>query len=117
MIKSINGKVFCLLDRAYQNLRIFYHRNYSLFDILFLLLYFSEQFLLIYYLFRFPEYISEIVSVFALAVITTVSIQKTILDSKNKEVREAYTDLWINHNILWKEYDKLKNIRRKGEKL
>jgi len=112
-IISINGKVFYLLERLYQNLRKFYHRNYSLFDILFLLLYFLEQIFLIYFLFKFSSYVSEIVSIFAIVVITTISIQKTILDSKNKEIKEAYTDLSMSYNILLSEYKGLKNLRNK----
>ena len=112
-IISINGKVFYLLERLYQNSRKFYHRNYSLFDILFLLLYFLEQIFLIYFLFKFSSYVSEIVSIFAIVVITTISIQKTILDSKNKEIKEAYTDLSMSYNILLSEYKGLKNLRNK----
>ena len=113
MQKSFNGKTFYLLERFYQNLRKFYHKNYSLFEILFLLLYFLEQILLIYFLFKLPEYTLEIVSIFAIVVITSISIQKTILDSKNNEIRDAYTNLWINYNIIRKEYSELKNIRKK----
>lgn len=113
MQKSFNGKTFYLLERFYQNLRKFYHRNYSLFEILFLLLYLLEQVLLIYFLFKLPEYTSEVVSIFAIVVITSISVQKTILDSKNKEIKDAYTDLSISYNILLSEYKELKNLRNK----
>jgi len=115
MTVSWNGKIFFFIDRIWKNFRCFYHNNYTLFDILFLILYLLEQLFLIYFLYLYPNYPSLIASIFAIVVITTVSIQKIMLDSKNKAVKEENTELTMNYNKLIGEYTHIKNLRKGRE--
>jgi len=113
---SLIGSLCCSIERLWQNFRSPYHRNYSLFDILFLLLYFLEQFFLIYSLAKYPSKFPFIVGIFALLVITTVSIQKTMLDSKNKAIKESYMELVVNYNSLYNEYEHVTSLEYDTEK-
>jgi len=81
-----------------------YHRNYTLFDLSFLILYFLEQVLLIYFLFSYPKYMAVTIGLFVLTIITTISIQKILLDSRTKAIKEAYSELEGSYNVLLNEY-------------
>ena len=116
MPSSINGKIFLILDRLWRNFRFFYHNNYTLFDILFLILYFLEQILLIFFLIKYPKHPSIVASIFAIFIITTISIQKILLDSKNKAVKEENTKLKISYNKIFNEYEHIRNLRKSKEK-
>jgi len=109
---SWNGKIFYISDRFYKNLKTFYHHHYSLFDMFFLILYFLEQVVLIYSLFEFPNYTTQIVSIFAIVIITTISIQKTILDSKNEETRKVSSDFIKEYSLLLQEHNQIKNLKK-----
>lgn len=81
--------IFCLiLAMLWKVLRNFFHNNYSFFDFIFIMAYFVEQLALIILLVLEPERTTFWVSAFALLVITTASIQKFSMDSKDKKIRE-----------------------------
>tara|TARA_Y100000310_G_C20632244_1_gene789251 strand:+ start:981 stop:1217 length:237 start_codon:yes stop_codon:yes gene_type:complete len=74
-----------------------------------------EQLLLLFYIFKYPNYPSMVVGVFAIFVITTISIQKTMLDSKNKEVKLENMKLTMDYHSLLEEYKHVSNLEVKGD--
>lgn len=80
--------IWIIIGFLWRFIRNFFHNNYSYFDLSFIIVYFVEQFTLIVLLIVKPEYTSFLVSAFALLVVTTASIQKLAMDSKDKKVRE-----------------------------
>src|SRR3989344_473780 len=68
--------------------RDFFHDNYSFFDVSFLVAYFVEQISLIVLLTFYPEMITFWVSIFALLVVTTSSLQKLSMDSRDRKLFE-----------------------------
>jgi hypothetical protein len=79
--------IWLIIGGLWKFLRIFFHNNYSFFDISFVILYFVEQIVLILLLRFFPEEITTWVSLFSLIVITTATVQKGSLDSKDNKIR------------------------------
>lgn len=81
----------------------------------FLIVYFLEQLFLILYLNKYPNRSAIVVGIFASVVLTTISIQKTLLDSKNKSTKEYNNDLTVSYEVLLCEYNnirKLKNYKK-----
>ena len=73
--------------------RKFIIKNDSFFSILFIVLFGLEQVALIIFVFVYNEHINIlklIISIFALVVITTASLQKSLLDTKRKHEKEQY---------------------------
>ncbi len=83
--------IWVMVGMLWRSITNFFHKNYSFFDISFVLAYFIEQFLLILLLFFKPQYADVWVASFALLVITTASIQKIAMDSRDRKIRELYT--------------------------
>lgn len=90
LIIGIFGVILAMLWKIIRN---FFHNNYSYFDFIFIVAYFLEQLFLIILLMVEPERITFWVSVFALLVVTTASIQKLSMDSKDKRIREVNIQL------------------------
>ena len=61
------------------------HRSY---DVAFIVLYFLEQAVFIVLVFFYPDYTRLLVGFFALVVVSTVSLQKIMMESKNRKLRE-----------------------------
>lgn len=97
----------------WKSIRNFFHENYSYFDFFFIVMYFTEQLSLIILLVIKPEYTTFWVSVFALIVITTASIQKLGMDSRDRKIRE----LNVKYGILLEEAGKLYEDSKEREKL
>lgn len=85
----ILGIFSIILAMLWKIIKNFFHNNYSYFDFIFIIAYFLEQLLLIILLIVEPEKITFLVSVFALLVVTTASVQKFSLDSKDRRIREV----------------------------
>jgi len=85
IIISIFSLILAIL---WEKLRNFFHNNYSYFDFIFVIAYFMEQLTLITLLVLEPQKIIFWVSIFALLVITTASIQKLSMDSRDRKIRE-----------------------------
>ena len=84
--------IFCLiLAMLWRSLENFFHNNYSYFDFIFIIAYFIEQLVLIILLNIEPDKITFWAGIFALLVVTTASIQKLSLDSRDRKIRELYT--------------------------
>lgn len=94
--------------------RNFFHENYSFFDVSFIVAYFSQQFLLILLLEIRPDKTILWVSVFALIVVTTASLQKLAMDSRDRKLKE----LSEIKNYIMKEMDGyIENLINRNEEL
>tara|TARA_Y100000034_G_scaffold44750_1_gene55000 strand:- start:3624 stop:4007 length:384 start_codon:yes stop_codon:yes gene_type:complete len=110
IILIFNKHFLKTLDKTCNNTRIFIHKNESFFTILFLFFFFIQQFILVILVFYFKtnlNLLQVIISIFALIVITTASLQKIILDVRIRYFREK-VDILINliHNIPRKHKSK-----------
>ena len=111
--------IWIIIAMLWRFIRGFFHNNYSFFDIFFMVVYFAEQFVLILLLEYIPNKVVLWVSLFALIVVTTASLQKLRMDSRDKKLRELNA---ISENLLkeTKEYnlelinenEELKNMQR-----
>jgi len=112
--------LWVLAGIRWQSIRKFFHDNYSFFDISFIAAYFLEQFILILLLEFAPEEIVLWVSLFSLIVISTASIQKMTMDSRDKKLKELYSDKefafmrtnHLNHELI-KENEYLNKTQEK----
>lgn len=82
--------IWILIAGLWKFIRKFFHKNYSFIDISFVLAYFMEQITLILLLKFNPEEINLWVSLFALLVVTTASIQKIFGDGRDRKIRNLY---------------------------
>ncbi len=112
--------IWIIVGMLWKFLRNFFHNNYSFFDVSFVISYFVEQSFLILLLEYIPNKIVLWVSLFALIVVTTASIQKLTMDSRDRELRKLYV---ASENLLKEtknynsdlinENEKLKNMQQK----
>lgn len=106
-----------IISFAWRKIRDFYHDNYSYFDLTFIVTYFLEQLLLIILLKLRPEFTDFWVSIFALIVISTASIEKMSMESRDKRLGKLHHEsifenkkvTELNHQIT-RENEKLSNI-------
>ena len=120
MVKSLSGKICYSIDRAWQNFRGLFHRNDSLFELLFLLLYFFEQSGFVYATILFRDnlnYLPYIVAFFVLVLVTTVGTHRLLMESKNRFVREEYNKLIVEYYRLEYEYNLLGREYKQQHKL
>lgn len=100
--------IWIIIGFLWKFIRDFFHDNYSYFDLSFIITYFVEQFILIVLLLMKPEYMNFWVSAFALLVVTTVSIQKLAMDSRDRKIRELNVESKILLEKADESYEKLK---------
>ena len=99
--------LWIMIGALWQLIRRFFHKNYSYFDTSFIVAYFLEQFMLIFLFFKYPEYSEFQVSIFALFVVTTASLQKLMMESRNRRLSKL-TDKYFNlSNDLYKLNDEI----------
>lgn len=120
MTKSISGKIFYLLEKIWQNFRIFFHNNDSLFELIFLLIYFLEQLGLVYFIMLFKEDMVKlpyIVTFFALILLTTVGVHRLIMESKNRFIKEKYDTFKLRYHKLGSDYKSLEGMYKQQKVL
>jgi len=80
------GVVFKCLDYFWHNVRVFAFRNRTIFEICFILIYSLEQIILIWMSFnaKTSEKLNYIISMFAVIVLLTFAIHKSLMDSRIK---------------------------------
>jgi len=72
--------------------RKFFHKNYSFFDVSFIIAYFLEQIALITLIFKYSAYTNFWASIFAVLVVTTAALQKLTSESRLKAISETTTE-------------------------
>jgi len=109
------GISILICGRLWGLLRDFFHNNYSFFEILFVFIYFLEQAIFILVSYFYSPQNPLWIGLLALIVITTVSIEKVMMDSRIRRIsrlllkKSALFDMSIHErdNILI-EYNRLK---------
>ncbi len=100
-------EVLAVVNRKSGHIRNFVHQNSGLFSIAFLSLFFLEQLLLILILYYFLDTSSAVqllISVFALIVLTTATLEKFILEKKNQYLlRETHLLSFENQKVIEKQ--------------
>ena len=112
MTKSISGQIFNSLETIWQNFRTFLHRNETVFDVIFLLVYFFEQFALVYFTIKYRTDIQKMsyaVTFYSLIILTTVGIHRLFMESKNRYIKERHIGLTLDYHSLQIEYNSLLN--------
>lgn len=97
------------IDSNNSHLRKFVHNNSGLFSLLFMSLFFLEQFTLIFMIYYFFDVSSDVellISIFALIVLTTAALEKFILEKK-------YHYLWRETITLSHENEKTLETSKK----
>lgn len=119
---SILGFIIWVILGAYWSVcREFFHTKYSFFDFSFIVLYFVEQLILIVLSYRYPAYMAFWLSSFALIVVTTVSLQKLLMDSKDRQAsylsgRYYHLSLALEKRLMESEQEK-EALRNKNEEM
>ena len=113
LLSSIFILLLLVTGFFWKPLKLFFHQdNYTYFDICFLCLYFIEQVFFIIISYFYKEYNILLTGLFALIVITTVSAQKIMMESKNKKIAEMSTRYIEKMKLMKSKYEKqIVNLR------
>lgn len=114
---SWHGTIFLKMEKFWSNLRYFFYGHKTLFDVMFLFLYFLEQLTLIYLILTKPENAHIYAGVFALLFITTISFEKISMESRYRTLNENSIIYQIELNELDKEYDVLVDENKRMKEL
>lgn len=87
LIITITSISLMLCGKKWSKLSKFFHQNYSFFEIVFVFIYFIEQFSFIVLSYIHKEHNLLLTGVFAIVVISTVSLQKVMMECKNKKLQ------------------------------
>lgn len=121
--QTISGKLIWFIEKSAHNLKHFVLRNKFFMDIVFILIYLTEQagFLYLLYIERFN--FKTTASLFVLILLSTMAIEKVLMELRytalNKELvisNEEKEDLWSRINRFMKLKEELSNLRRKLKK-
>lgn len=96
-------QILLFIDNRMDSLRDFTKKNDSFFSLFFIGLFGIEQAILIILLFVFGDNLSLtklIVSIFALFVITTATLQKSLLETKRRYEREVRVSLEGSNRVI-----------------
>lgn len=77
-----------IIALKWEKLFFFFHKRETFFKIFFIALYFLEQVVFITISYFYSDYISLLVGFFALVVLSTVSLQGVMMESKNRKANE-----------------------------
>lgn len=102
-----------ILGSKWKRLKLFFHdENYTYFEICFVIIYFLEQAIFIVLSYFYTEYSVLLTGFFALIVITTVALQRVMLESKSNRLTKLNNKyLEETRKMRW-EYEKnMKDMR------
>ncbi len=112
------------IDYVSSHLRWFVHRNSGIFSLSFILIFFAEQILLIILVFYVYDVSSEaefLISIFALIVITTASLEKFILEKKYQYLMRETSRVSSQNELTLTEMkdllDKYRHIKEENRNL
>ncbi|MBS3156769.1 hypothetical protein J4442_01185 [Candidatus Woesearchaeota archaeon] len=114
---SRHGIIFLRMEEFWFNLRYFFYSHKTLFDVMFLFLYFLEQLILIYLILIKPENAHIYAGTFALLFITTISFEKICMESRYRTLNENTIIYQIELNELEKEYNVLVDENKRMKEL
>ena len=112
---TIHGNVFFSMELLWTNLRKFFYNHKTLFEILFLLVYFIEQLTLFLLILTKPHFAHFFAGIFTLLLITTISFEKICMQSRYTLLEEKINNqdlekikMMIKYKMLEKKYKKLR---------
>ncbi len=113
-----------VINQKFNHLRVFINKNYGIFTLFFILVFFFEQLFLIYFVSVYLEVSVKaiFISIFALIVLTTATLEKFILEKKfqyqkqevdvvsyeNQELLKDAKNIVNKYEILYRKYHSLK---------
>ena len=96
-----------VLGIKWKRLKLFFHdENYAYFDVCFVIIYFLEQAVFIVLSYFYPPYNVFLTGFFALIVISTVAMQKVMMESKNNRLAKLSNQYLGEFKRTRLEYDK-----------
>lgn len=108
---TLHGKLFSSTDCFLHNLnhfwgslQDFFYNHKTLYEILFLLVYFLEQLILFVLILLYPIHASVFAGVFSLILITTISFEKICMESRYKLLQQHNIVTEMNMENLEKQY-------------
>ena len=101
------------IDKICKNIRFIFHNNYSFITVLFLLFYSFEQGLLIYFSYTLSPELALGISMFVLVMMTTIGIERLLMESKNKKLMEHNQFLNKQNRRLFRKYVYVKKELKK----
>lgn len=110
MAKTISSRIFYSLEKGWQNFRTFLHRNETIFDVIFILIYFLEQFALVCFTIKYRADIQKmtyVVTFYSLILLTTVGIHRLFMESKNRYIKSRHIRLTLDYHSSQVEYNSL----------
>jgi len=107
----INLIILCILAKKWKKIHKFFHEEgYTYFEIFFSALYFLEQAIFITLSYFYPEHNKLFVGFFALVVLTTVALNKIMMESRNRRlsgyVNESLTKFRLTRENYEEELEK-----------
>jgi hypothetical protein len=106
-MQHYSSRLLQILDATWADVRYFAYRNRTIFEAFFIIIYTLEQAALIWLTHASPEDIELIISVFALAVLTTFSLHKLVMESRIKLLENDVSGLHAEVNSLAQETEKV----------
>ena len=98
------GRFKTNLNLLCNNLREIFHNNYSFITLSFLLLYSFEQGLLLYFSIKLSPELALGIGLFVLIMMTTISIERLSMESKNKKLERYNTCLKQEKDNILRKY-------------
>jgi len=103
----INIFVLIILGIKWKNIRAFFvEETYTYFEMVFIALYFFEQAIFIGLSYFYKNYNNLFVGFFALVVLTTVALNKLMMESKNKRLAQHSNKYLENFISAREQYEK-----------
>ena len=97
------GRTLQATENQWSNIRCFTYKNRTIFEVFFIFLYTIEQAALILLVHVFKEYLTLIISLFALIVLTTFSFHKLVMESRIKILEDDLTGLYFEKQRIENE--------------
>lgn len=120
---TFHGRIFLMMEKFWSNLRYFFYGHKTLFDAIFLFLYFIEQLVLIYLILIKPENAHIYAGIFALLFITTISFEKICMESRYRTLNEnaiiynvGLDEIDKEYNLVIKENKRMKELLKQLQK-
>ncbi len=105
---------WALIACRWKTCKSFFHRSYSFIDILFIFIYFIEQILLAVFLERTPFTPQAVVGIFAIFIMTTVSLQNKAWESRTGKINQKSIE---QNNLIFAITKQNKKVMKDNKRL
>lgn len=104
---SFHGLIFKKIETFWSNLRTFFYRHKTLFDVIFLLFYTLEQLTLFILILVMPEISHIFAGIFAILFIATISFEKICMESRYRFLENNNLDITFERENIIEQYNKM----------